>query len=64
MSTQQSVQMKTVMIEGKPFEAWEDPNFPFGDSDQDLAEYAARGQWALLWNALTIVERCRGESGS
>ena len=44
-----------VMIEGEPFEVWENPEVPFGNDREDLDAYAQRGQWEFLWNALVLA---------
>ncbi len=45
----------TVMIEGEPFEVWENPEVPFGNDRDDLDAYARAGQWEFLWNALVLA---------
>lgn len=44
-----------VMIEGEPFEVWENPEVPFGNDPQDIDAYAQKGQWEYLWNALVLA---------
>ena len=45
----------TVIIEGEPFEVWENPEVPFGSDREDLDAYAESGQWEFLWNALVLA---------
>ncbi len=51
----QSGETCTVLIEGEPFEVWENPQVPFGNDQQDLDAYAQSGQWEFLWNALVLA---------
>lgn len=44
-----------VIIEGEPFEVWENPEVPFGNDREDLDAYAQAGQWEFLWNALVLA---------
>jgi len=50
-----SGETRKVIIEGEPFEVWENPEVPFGNDRQDLDTYAQRGQWEFLWNALILA---------
>ena len=43
-----------VIIEGEPFEVWENPEVPFGSDRDDLDAYAESGRWEFLWNALVL----------
>ncbi len=41
-------------LSGERLELWEDPDLPFRCTPGDLREYALRGQWVLLFNALML----------
>jgi len=43
-----------VLIEGEPFEVWENPEVPFGNDREDIDTYARTGKWEFLWNALIL----------
>ncbi len=49
-----------VIIEGEPFEVWENPEVPFGNDQDDLDVYARNGQWEFLWNALVLAADSSG----
>jgi hypothetical protein len=42
-------------LDGEPIEYWEDPNLPFRCTAEDLQGYVTRGDWVLLFNALTLL---------
>jgi hypothetical protein len=42
-------------LDGDPIEYWEDPNLPFRCTAEDLQGYVKRGDWVLLFNALTLL---------
>lgn len=52
----------TVLIEGEPFEVWENPEVPFGNDREDLDAYASSGQWEFLWNALVLASEGSSEA--
>ncbi|MDG2308438.1 MAG: hypothetical protein P8R42_27990 [Candidatus Binatia bacterium] len=60
----QSGETCRVIIEGEPFEVWENPAVPFGNDRQDLDAYASCGQWEFLWNALVLGAESPPESGT
>jgi hypothetical protein len=41
-------------LSGESLELWEDPDLPFRCTPEEMREYAARGQWELLFNALML----------
>lgn len=41
-------------LSGQAVELWEDELLPFGWTQDDLQEYADRGKWELLFNALVL----------
>lgn len=47
--------MQRFYLAGEPIELWEDPELPFRCTPEDLRDYAVRGDWVLLFNALTLV---------
>lgn len=42
-------------LDGEPIEYWEDPDLPFRCTAEDLAGYLTRGDWVMLFNALTLL---------
>jgi hypothetical protein len=46
---------KRFYLDGEPIEYWEDPGLPFHCTADDLRSYAKRGDWVLLFNALTLL---------
>ena len=42
-------------LDGEPIEYWEDPNLPFRCTADELQQYVKRGDWILLFNALTLL---------
>jgi hypothetical protein len=42
-------------LDGEPIEYWEDPALPFRCTADDLQAYASRGDWVMLFNALTLL---------
>jgi hypothetical protein len=42
-------------LDGEPIEYWEDPALPFRCTADDLKGYATRGDWVMLFNALTLL---------
>jgi hypothetical protein len=42
-------------LDGQPIEYWEDPDLPFRCTSEDLKGYVTRGEWVLLFNALTLL---------
>lgn len=42
-------------LSGQRLEFWEDPELPFRCTPEEMREYALRGQWALLFNALMLT---------
>lgn len=42
-------------LAGGEFELWEDPDRPFGCSKTDLRGYIERGEWVLVFNAVTLA---------
>jgi len=54
-----------VFMAGRVVEIWENPEAPFGWTDDHLRVYAQRGAWALLFNALLLASpQPRETSGS
>jgi len=41
-------------VSGQAVELWEDPEKPFGWGAEEMSEYAADGNWDLLFNALVL----------
>lgn len=41
-------------LSGQAVELWEDELLPFGWTRDDLQDYADRGEWELLFNALVL----------
>ena len=41
-------------VSGQAVELWENAEKPFGWTRDDLEDYAARGEWELLFNALVL----------
>jgi len=46
---------KRFYLDGEPIEYWEDPSLPFRCTADDLQQYVKRGDWVLLFNALTLL---------
>ena len=46
---------KRFFLDGEPIEYWEDPRLPFRCTADDLQGYVKRGDWVLLFNALTLL---------
>jgi hypothetical protein len=46
---------KRFFLDGEPIEYWEDPCLPFRCTADDLRAYVNRGDWVLLFNALTLL---------
>ena len=42
-------------VSGQPFEIWDNPDRPFGWTQNDLESYATDERWELLFNALVIA---------
>jgi hypothetical protein len=42
-------------LDGESVEYWEDPDLPFRCTAEDLQGYVTRGDWVLLFNALTLL---------
>jgi len=42
-------------LAGEPLELWEDPELPFRCTPEEIRNYAMRGNWILLFNALAMV---------
>lgn len=42
-------------LAGEPLELWEDPALPFRCTPEDMRDYAMRGKWILLFNALAMA---------
>jgi len=41
-------------VAGQAVELWENPEGPFGWTQDDIETYAADGSWELLFNALVL----------
>jgi hypothetical protein len=54
MNTQTTTRQR-FYLDGEPVEYWEDPNLPFRCTADDLQSYATRGDWVMLFNALTLL---------
>ncbi len=55
MDTQMTKEPRRFYLDGKSIEYWEDPNLPFRCTADELQGYATRGDWVLLFNALTLL---------
>ena len=44
-----------VYVSGQRFDLWEDPDRPFGCAPTDLTSYYMRGDWVLLFNAVSLT---------
>ena len=42
-------------LDGETVEYWENPDMPFRCTPDDLKHYVTRGDWVLLFNALTLI---------
>ena len=49
-----STERRCFYVSGQAVELWEDAATPFGWTRDDLAAYAAEGEWELLFNALVL----------
>ena len=59
------VETKRVFLSGQLVEYWENAELPFGWAREDLQGYLDRGQWVLLFNAMTLSGRSQaGRHGS
>jgi hypothetical protein len=50
-----STTRQSFYLDGEPVEYWEDPMLPFRCTAEDLKDYVTRGDWVLLFNALTLL---------
>jgi hypothetical protein len=41
-------------VSGQPVELWENSDLPFGWTREEIEDYAAEGEWVLLFNALVL----------
>lgn len=48
-----------LFVGGQLVEVWENPDFPFRVSSEDIETYAAAGHWILLFNAMTLASQLR-----
>ena len=48
------IHTKRVFLSGQLVEYWENADLPFGWAHEDLQAYLDRGQWVLLFNAVTL----------
>jgi hypothetical protein len=46
---------RRVLVSGKTYELWENPDAPFSCSTDALTRYAERGDWVSLFNALVLA---------
>ena len=46
---------RNFFLDGESVECWEDPDLPFRCTAEDLQNYVTRGDWVLLFNALTLL---------
>ena len=46
---------RRMFVSGQLVEYWEHPEVAFGWSREDLRDYAARGDWVLLFNAVLLT---------
>jgi len=48
-----------LFVGGQLVEVWENPDFPFRCSSEDIEKYAESGYWVLLFNALMLSSQLR-----
>ena len=48
-----------LFVGGQLVEVWENPDFPFRCSSEDIESYAESGHWVLLFNALMLSSQLR-----
>ena len=48
-----------LFVGGQLVEVWENPDFPFRCSSEDIENYAESGHWVLLFNALMLSSQLR-----
>ena len=48
-----------LFVGGQLVEVWENPDFPFRCSSEDIEKYAESGHWVLLFNALMLSSQLR-----
>jgi hypothetical protein len=48
-----------LFVGGQLVEVWENPDFPFRCSSEDIEKYAESGHWVLLFNALSLASQLR-----
>lgn len=52
-----------LFVGGQLVEVWENPEFPFRCTSEDIETYAAAGRWILLFNAMTLASHLRQSDG-
>jgi hypothetical protein len=46
---------RRLYVSGQLIEIWENPDLSFGCGRDELASYAANGNWVLLFNAMMLA---------
>ena len=49
-----TAQRRHYCVSGQTLELWEDPDVPFGWSEEDVSAYASSEKWESLFNALVL----------
>jgi hypothetical protein len=48
-----------LFVGGQLVEVWENPDFPFRCTSDDIEKYAESGHWVLLFNAMMLASQLR-----
>jgi hypothetical protein len=48
-----------LFVGGQLVEVWENPDFPFRCTSEDIERYAESGHWILLFNAMMLASKLR-----